>query len=444
VYNERVFKDRQKTLNIVNIAVAAVLFVALIVSAAVLPNIGAKPAGSLGGDFLDGFIFHYSVETRFQFSENLNEFLNKAVPFAPPVANFNAIIEALQLARISAGKAIKFSEYFKNLRFDERTLDDCTDMFNCPSDACHCPNLSFLDYFNLQELISYSGITTGELGRFIFEHQLLVLRHESGELNEQGKLLNELGRERFNWLFTDPFDIYAEFAGAVERGNLTLADGRMIRAILYTQGARFDEILVNFGAENIEKLLGIGADLNLALNLGQNWLLNRFSHEFEGITSYALRTFADASMSMHDNPQAFDALVNYVNNGGEDNRVAAILPFATAFAAAHQNYLTQNDVNKNEFIEKIASVFACVFAFNLSVEQGGNTMAEAQEDFNRLKSEELKHVTRLFELLDKNLEEAEDVAKYINELVDLLNKFENGLEQASAMLLSIFFLRAIL
>ncbi|MCL2630200.1 MAG: hypothetical protein FWD49_01590 [Firmicutes bacterium] len=422
-----------KAKNIAYIAVVAVMIVALVTSAFVSAfSRGIKPKGRLNENSIGNYNFRYSEKTREEFRDNFRTWIVNALVFFGeereniqdiPLDLLGAreIILALERANIGADKAIRFSKYFESRE-----------------------NPFEIDF---TELILYSGITFYEMGAFLYEHQLLIA-------NEEDKaLLTQLGRARYIGLIADPFEIYEEFNFFYQKNGATPAEARMAHAMLYTQGSKFNDILNTFGADNVEKLFGIGYDL-IDINLidieDENYeqlkLVNALSKELSGMVGYFMRVSANIMINLELN--AFYALADFLNTGEDSFWVFATLTAISTGLTAHQTALQEFNLTEEEVISKISSYFAHARLIELN----------GEGDLNALKQEETANAWEMFALLKQlgaleftshdtilNLSESEfaEITNNLNVFLNHYNRLEYALSVTASIVVYSVLLRAV-
>ncbi|MDR3185309.1 MAG: hypothetical protein LBU04_00635 [Christensenellaceae bacterium] len=407
-------KNSETTKNIWFLSVSLFIVIALLAATIVLTSSQTTiPMQEIDPVFLDSHTIVYSPETIRKFKESyrlyLKSWLNPDIhAYFDTYVNIDAlgaqsILTALQKAKISADKTLAFATYLKsstdhsNLGSDDLyglyspQLDENGNVVVDENGEVVLETLTSIEIFtslinsisfsyHLNELISHTGITTLEFGRFLYE--FIILSYP--ENDERIELLVSFGNENFSQFFSDINTLLGIFNEFSKGYNITYADARVVRELLYSQGSRLDKLLDDFGGEYIENLLGIGGEIVSADSFKDGKLgltsldivcVNGISIELSDTFDFFLSTASEFMKNFGIEP--LNSLVDYYLDKSSAD-------FSYAALSIIRNFSSQLDtkgVFDNEIIPKLASILAYTDII------GSDTVFD-QDAFSNAKAEE--------------------------------------------------------
>lgn len=380
-------KKLKKALDIVSVCLIVAVIASLAGAAVYVTGYGKEqPAGVIASDSLDGFRIVYSPETENAFKRSLQIYANRLFAhflegqtISADMLGARIILKALQNAGIPADKVAALGRYLENQE-PEDALGEFILAFYLPvldeyGEPVRNENGNIITVFNpdanladvltgkinlsliLDEIIQETALTPDEAGTFLYEH-LMLMSNESRK-----ELLTTLGKENFITLFIDSSEIFREIFAASKRDEITPAEGRMARELLFELGVRYRDILDGFGAENLEELIGIGGNLIDVTNLppdiaGIEYIenVNALSSSFEGMTGYTLFLISETFVNLESG--AFDSAVNYINDKDGREYSFAVLSALRTAVRAHDAAKERYGLTDQQITEKIAGVNA--------------------------------------------------------------------------------------
>ncbi|MDR2266729.1 MAG: hypothetical protein LBE09_03990 [Christensenellaceae bacterium] len=210
----------------------------------------------------------------------------------------------------------------------------------------------------IESLIYETGITAFEFGKFFYELTLISIDPTA----EEYALLVDMGRADFSYMFLNVANLYRALSETSQATNLTYADGRMLREMLFEQGTQIYEILNNFGADKITKLLGIGANVvpedyeSYGLTNNSATCVNGIYTSLDGTLEFILRVFANTTTAI--DISAFNALVDYSNDRDEADLLYAALQATRTTREAINDAFVESELTQGSAIDKFTAILA--------------------------------------------------------------------------------------
>lgn len=360
---------RSKIKRIIFIAAAAISIASLIAATVILHNPRrTETRGEMSAEDIGAVKLIYTPETLQEFNGYVLMYLNKLfkdfeITFDTALGLSELIINGFQNASIGADKLLSFGKYLSGLEVSS-LIGNIIIAYCKPSGDSGDLTLEFdpnadvgailSAYLNpieaIEGLTQNTTVTAEEFGRICYEIALSV---SDGEYH---RLLKKLGVQGFSSLFINIYVVYDLIADTRDGGVLSRGEARMIREILYETGVSYKKLLDDFGADNIEYLLGIGngSPYGQSENLGE--LLTIIFDELEGLPTILLNISAELMTTLSLEP--FNAFADYTGSGDENLLVYAETDIIKTAVAAAKKHVSITD--GMAIAGKLSRVFAAV------------------------------------------------------------------------------------